>query len=143
MRNAVIRYWSLAAAIFLPMIDIVAESALTLGEYDEVLRALVSVLCLTLLVHSWLMQRRFAQSVWRRAFWTVLLSLIALGPFWLGLNVIRYYSYAGEEQYTLYEAVVYLQDAVVLLAKAVCLVVLLWGIVDFARWLKRKNSLSG
>lgn len=137
------RYWSLAAAILLPVMEIVAESFVRLGEYDEVLRAILSVVCLALLVHSWFTQRKYTSSQWRLGFFTLLLSLVALGPVWLGLNVIRYYSYAGEQQYTLYGVVVHLQDVVVWLAETLCAVVSLWVIVDLVRWMKRQSFLRG
>jgi hypothetical protein len=87
-------------------------------------------------------QRRFTQSKWRIAFFAILLGLLALGPLWLGLNVIRFYSYAGEQQYTLYGAVVHSQDAVVWLAKALCAAVALWVVVDLARWLWKRFAGS-
>ena len=141
------RYWSLAAALVLPVIEIVAESTVRLREYDEVTRAVLSVVCLALLVHSWFMQRRYAQSRWRLAFWTLFLSLVALGPLWLGLNVVRFYSYDVAVDYqrnsalwyhNLYWYVVEWQGRIVLLAKVLVIVVVLWAIVDFVRWLVKR-----
>jgi hypothetical protein len=39
------------------------------------------------------LQRRYAKNKWRLAFFTLLLSLIILGPLWLGLNVLRAHYY--------------------------------------------------
>ncbi len=134
------RYWSLVVAILFPLFAIATESAARLGEYDVVLQAILSVICLALFVHSWFMQRRYTQNKWRLSFFTLLLIFFALVPLWLGLNVIRNYSYnAGVEQmYSLYSDVVILQDAIVWLAKTLCVVVSLWMIVDSGRWLVKR-----
>ena len=134
------RYWSLAAAFLLPVIETVVESTVRLGAYDEVARTALFVICLALLVHSWFVQRRYAQSRWQLAFWTLFLSLVALGPLWLGLNVIRFYSYDSQWLSTLwyhnlYGCVVELQDVVILSAKMLGILIVLWLIADLARWL--------
>jgi hypothetical protein len=142
------RYWSLAVALLLPVMEIVAESSIRLGEYNEVLRAILSIVCLALLVHSWLMQRRCTQSRWRLAFWTLLLSLVVLGPLWLGFNVIRFYSYDLQWKSTLwyhkvYWYVVELQDAIILLAEILGIVIVSWVVVALSRWLvNRIRSLK-
>jgi hypothetical protein len=142
------RYWSLGAALLLPVMEIVAESTVRLGEYDEVLRALFSVVCLALLAHSWFLQRRYSQSRWRLAFWTLLLSLVVLGPIWLGLNVIRFYSYDLGADYqrnstlwyhNLYWYVVESQDIIVLLAKILGIAIVVWVAIDLVRWLAKRS----
>jgi len=138
------RYWSLGAALILPVIGIVVESTISRSwDCEKITLAVISVVCVALLVLSWFKQRKYTQSKWRLAFFTILLSLLALGPLWLGLNVVRSYSYAGEQPYTLYGAFVHLQDAVVRLAKVLCAVVLLWVVVDLARWIGRRKSIAG
>jgi hypothetical protein len=54
------------------------------------------VLCVALLIHSWFMQRRFTRTPQRLVLLTLVLCLPALASIWLGLNVIRFYSYAPE-----------------------------------------------
>jgi len=107
----------------------------------EVARAVLSVACIALLVHSWFMQRRYAQRKWRLVFWTLFLSLVALGPLWLGLNVIRAYSYPEnwKTDIALYENICYLQDIVEQLAKVLGIAVFLWVLVDFVRWLVKRS----
>jgi hypothetical protein len=134
------RYWSLAAAIILP---IVVESIVSFEKYEEMSWAVLSAVCMALLVHSWFMNRRYTQSKWRLAFWTLFLSLVAFGPIWLGLNVIRFYSYDSQWistlwYHNLYGCVVELQDAIILLAEVLGIAVALWVIVDLVRWLAKR-----
>ena len=141
------RYWSVVTAIILPVIVFFVEGTVRAFPDYEVVRAVISVLCIALLVHSWFMQRRFVQSRWRLAFFTLLLWLPALGALWLGLNVIRSYTYDSAADYRLYSTVWYqglywkvveLQNTIVLLAKVLGIAAALWTIVDLARWLARR-----
>jgi hypothetical protein len=139
------RYWSLAAALLLPVIEFSCEGIIRLFMDYEVARAMLSVACIALLIHSWFMQRKYAKSKWRLAFFTLLLSLIALGPLWLGLNVIRAYSYPEnwKTDVALYENICYLQDIVEQLAKVLGIAVVLWTIVDLVRWLAKRIWAMG
>jgi len=135
------RYWSLAVALLLPIIEFSCEGLIRLFINYEVPRAVLSVACIVLLVHSWFMQRRYVQRKWRLVFWTLFLSLVALGPLWLGLNVIRAYSYPEnwKTDVALYENICYVQDIVEQLAKVLGIVVVLWVIIDLARWLAKRS----
>jgi hypothetical protein len=146
------RYWSLATAILLPVIELLTEGLIRLFVDYEVSRAVLSVVCIALLIHSWFMQRRYANSKWRLAFFRLLLSLVALGPVWLGLNVMRSYSYnlaADYERYStvwyhnLYWYAVEWQDRIVFLAKVMVIAVALWVIVDLVRWLTKRIRAIG
>ena len=58
-----VRFWSLIAAVSLPIIELFAESlAHGLGGYYEIERAALAAACLALLIHSWIMQRRFPRA---------------------------------------------------------------------------------
>jgi hypothetical protein len=152
LSNLLARYWSLATAILLPVIEFLTESLTRpLGDY-EVARAVLSVVCIALLVHSWFMQRKYAESKWRLAFFTLLLTLVVLGPVWLGLNAMRFYSYNHAADYERYSTVWYhnlywyaveWQDTIVLLAKILGIAVLLWVIVDLVRWLTKRIRAIG
>ncbi len=127
------RYWSLAAAILLPVIK-VHSGGLIRNE-------LLSVICTALLIHSWFMQRKYAKSKWRLAFMTLLLSLIMLGPIWFGLNVIRAYTYPSNWKHDvdLYLYICDMQDKVWQVAQILGMAVVLWLIVDLARWLAKRS----
>jgi hypothetical protein len=135
------RYWSLAAALLLPIIEFSSEGLIRLFMNYEVARAVLSVVCIALLVHSWFMHRRYAENKWRLAFFTLLLSLIVLGPLWLGLNVLRahYYPlYWDDQEIAVWSNICKLQDRTELFAKVLGIAVALWALVDLARWLAKR-----
>ena len=68
---------------------------LMLGRSEPV-RALAAIVCLGLLVQSWFVQKQYARSRRQLVLVTLILSLPALASVWLGLNVIRFYSYDGD-----------------------------------------------
>jgi len=142
------RYWSLAAAISLPVVEFFTEG-FTFHFVDyEILRAILSVVCILLLGHSWFKQLKYSRGKRRLAFFTIFLSLVALGPVWVGLNVIRFYAYPEHCECSfpifnaerVYSVVSILMDAVELFAKVICVVVALWAVVDIARWMGSASS---
>jgi hypothetical protein len=137
---AIDRYWSLAAALILPVVEFFAEVG-TRGfwGYYQVVRAVLSVACITLLFRAWFMQRRYSQSKWRLAFLTLLLILFTLGPIWLGLNVLRYYAHPMNwNRWESWQNVCNLQYRVEQLAQALGIAVTLWVILDSVRWLVKR-----
>lgn len=60
---------------------------------------LVSMLSTVLLVHSWRTQMRCSQGTLPLMLWTSVLLLPMLGAIWLGLNVIRGYTYEYAADY--------------------------------------------
>lgn len=128
------RTWSLFAVL---IIFGLVVSGILLSEPG---RAFASVLCMLLLIHSWIVQRRYTQSRERLVLLSLALSLPALAALWLGLNVLRFYSYDPESSAQFYSAVVHLQEVVQNLALAVGLVVLFWAIVDLSCFLAGRIS---
>jgi hypothetical protein len=104
-------------------------------------RAVASVLCVALVIQSWVMQRRFARTRERLFLFTLALSLPALASLWLGLNVLRFYSYAPESGAQLYSTVVRLQEVIQSVAYAIGLVVFFWTIVELSCFLADRVSL--
>ncbi len=135
------RYWSLLLAFVLPVVEFFSEGGIGHFVDYEITREVLSVICIALLIHSWFMQRGNLQSRWRLAFWTLFLSLVALGPLWLGLNVIRAYSYPEnwKTDVALYENICYLQDIVEQLAKILGIAVTLWAIADLVRRMRKRS----
>lgn len=143
------RYWSLGTALVLPMMEILAERVTRglAGNY-EVARAILSVACIALLIHSWFKQRMKAKGGWQLGFFTLLLSLLALGSIRIGLNVIRadsydlaadYQAHANLWYHNLYWNVVDMQGAIVLLAKVLGAAVVLWAVAGSCMWLNRRT----
>jgi hypothetical protein len=91
------------------------------------------------------MQRKYAENKWRLAFFTLLLTLVVLGPVWLGLNVMRAHFYPMNwiTDQALYGNICDLQDRVTQLAEVLGIAVALWAIVDLVRWLTKRISAKG
>jgi hypothetical protein len=88
------RFGSFVLAILVPVLALFVEGPLQyLGVFYEITRAAASGICIALLIHSWLRQRRHSRSAWELLAWTTVLSVPLLGAVWLGLNVIRSYVY--------------------------------------------------
>ncbi len=138
------RYWSLAAAIVLPVFEFFAEvAARGFGGYYEVIRAVLAVFCLTLLVHSWFMQRKYGKNRWRLGFFTLLLSLPALGCLWLELNVLRYHAHPMNwNKWELWQAICEWQYRVERTAQVLGIAVAFWVIGDSVRWMWKRHAAS-
>src|SRR5215472_16606980 len=105
-------------------------------------RAVASVLCILLLIQSWVVQRKYARSRERLVLLSLFLSLPALAAVWLGLNVLRFYSYDPESPAQVHSAVVRIQEVIQNLAIAVGLDVLFWAIVDLSCFLAGRISVK-
>jgi hypothetical protein len=131
------RSWSLIAVL---AIFGLVLSGILLSEPG---RAVASLLCIALVVHSWITQLRYTKTREKLALFTLGLSLPALASLWLGLNVLRFYSYGAESQRApLYWGVVRLQEIIKNVAYAIGLVVIFWVIVDFSCLLAKRASLK-
>lgn len=95
-------------------------------------RAVVAILSLLLIVQSWFAQQKYVKARSRLVYLTLVLTLPALGAVWLGLNVVRFYSYVPASPTSLYSTVVRTQAIVVDLAIAVGLVAMQWSIAEIA-----------
>jgi len=89
------RFGSAIVAVLLPFLVLTIEQPIAthLGIHYEIVRAVVSVMCIVLLIHSGFRQREYSRGRWELSFWVALLGVPLLGATWLGLNVIRYYLY--------------------------------------------------
>lgn len=128
------RSWSGVLAIVALLIPFVWHS--------EPGRAVLALACLGLVLQSWLVQRKFTRSRGNLALWTLGLSLPALAYLWLGLNVLRFYSYNGDAPSTTYFVVARLQAMIEICAVAVGTVVTLWTVGEFAAFLARRISFK-
>jgi hypothetical protein len=132
--QALARCWSVTAVIVILGLVLLGFLRSELGH------GFASILCLALLTHSWLIQRSYTRTSQRLVFLTLVLCLPALASFWLGLNVIRFYSYDPEPGPDVYTVVILLQNIIEWCTAAVGVAVLLWAIVELARWLAKRVS---
>lgn len=135
------RFWSAAAVVIifgLLVIGSLLPNPARLIANSEPVRAVASVLWIALLVHSWVQQRRYIRTLRGLTFVTFILSLPALASFWLGLNVIRFYSYAPESEPNVYSVVIQLQSVIEWCGAVLGIVVALWFIIEVAHWLVKR-----
>ena len=149
LRNSGARFWSLGLAILIPVIEVLSE-ILFEGGLDNIQfrRTVVAVAGIALLIHAWNMQRRNVNSILKLAFWTMLLTLLALGFMWLGLNTIRGYTYPEDfraENWWFWHVGEW-QDWIFSGAKVLAAVLGVWIVVDlvlrsFHHWTGRANKI--
>lgn len=108
---------------------------------SEVGRALASVLCIALLVQCWYAQRAYVRSRSRFVLVTLALMLPAMAAAWLGINVIRFYSYNGQFENATYSNVIRLQSLLESCVMVVAGVVVLWSIIEGVRALAKRLRL--
>jgi hypothetical protein len=141
------RYWSLATTLGLPLM------VFFFLDRDET-RAITSIACMILLIHSWFLQRRYTRNRFHLLFWTVVLFLPMLGATWLGLSVIRAdtYNYAvdyqrhlGDFRQSLYWNVVKIQDLIVWIARVDLPFILLMAAVSSwkRKTVKQSSEMGG
>ncbi len=128
------RGWSLIAIIGIFGLVIVLRS--------EPGRAVASVVCLALVMQSWFTQRRYVKSRETLVLVALALSLPALASVWLGLNVLRFYSYDPVSDISVYSTVVRLQAIIEGVAYAIGLVVFFWTIVEISCFLAERISVK-
>lgn len=101
-RKLLRRYWSLVIASLIPIMDSQIDRVPDPIENQDPSKLVLTLIflygfgvliCSALLVHSWMMQRRFAMNKWRVIFWTHVLLLPALITTGLGLHRIQTYTY--------------------------------------------------
>ncbi len=103
-------------------------------------RAVLAVLSLGLVVQCWFAQRPFLNTRAGVVLLSLALSLPALGSLWLGLNVVRFYSYTPESGTSVYGTVVLLQEIIEKCALVVGLVVFYWSTGEGASFLGKQIS---
>jgi uncharacterized membrane protein len=141
VRILVKRFWSLALALGLPVVELFAEKSSIYPDY-EIMRAVLSVVGIALLCHSWVMQRTNVKNSWRLAFWTLLLMLFVLGFLWLGLNSIRGSTYPNDpnaDNWAYWFAVEW-QERIVVLQRIVATIIGILAVIDLVRWFNNRKA---
>jgi hypothetical protein len=139
------RFGSALIALVLPFGSLLVEGLLQRysGIHYEAVRAIVSVVCIMLLVHSWFMQRKYCQGRADLVFWTLWIAIPICGATWLGLNTLRaswYPLYWSDEEALRYERVCMIQDWTVWSAKVLAVMAICWALLLAMRWLMRRPS---
>jgi hypothetical protein len=111
--------------------------------HSEIVRAAVAIGCIALMLYQWLTYRR-SDSGAQLVFLSLIVAGFGLASVWLALNVVRFYTYNPESDHTWawHMLVVRVQDVLVWGIGALALVVSLWAVLQFARWLGRRFSAA-
>jgi uncharacterized protein involved in response to NO len=139
MRELLKRFWSLTLVFVLPVLELFAEQFSWYPD-SEITRAILSAVCIALLVQSWFMQRKNAKSAGRLTLWTLLLLFLVLEFLWLALNSSRGPNYPVDftAENRAYWFAVEWQDRIGVLQKIVAAIVAVWIAADLIRWLARR-----
>jgi hypothetical protein len=105
---------------------------------SEPLRGVISIMCIGLAVYQWTIYRR-GQRFSLPGFVLLTLTMVSL---WLGLNVIRYYTYPRHSMGILgwHGLVIRTQELLMWPILCAVLIVTLWAIIDLAHWIARRVS---
>jgi hypothetical protein len=126
--------------VYWPSVTIVVALGLIAKGYvlSEPLRGVISIACIGLAVYQWTIYRR------RQRFSLAgLVSLtLAMVSLWLGLNVVRYYTYPGHSMEILrwYGFVVHVQALLMWPILCSVLVVILWSVIYLAHLIANRAS---
>ena len=105
---------------------------------SEPLRGVISIMCIGLAVYQWTIYRR-GQRFSLPGFVLLTLTMVSL---WLGLNVIRYYTYRRHSMGILgwHGLVIRTQELLMWPILCAVLIVTLWAIIDLAHWIAGRVS---
>jgi hypothetical protein len=111
----------------------------------EVLRLLVSVASLVLLMCQWSIYRKSCVGL-HLTFITTLLVTFCIPCFWLALNVVRFYTYDGDNPDStrgwIHSNVIRTQGTIAWVGVALVVLVCALGVLDFARIVKTRKALE-
>jgi hypothetical protein len=107
--------------------------------HSEIVRALLAVGCTGLMIFQWLIYRKTDRGT-QLLFLSLVVTALGLSSVWLGLNVVRFYTYDPESPQTWawHMLIAHVQEIIEWTVVALVSVVFLWGLLLVARWLNRR-----
>jgi hypothetical protein len=107
--------------------------------HSEIVRALLAVGCTGLMIFQWLIYRKTDRGT-QLLFLSLVVTALGLSSVWLGLNVVRFYTYDPESPQTWawHKLIAHVQEIIEWTVVALVSVVFLWGLLLVARWLNRR-----
>ncbi len=127
------QYWPTVAIVV--ALGLVAKGYVWL----EVLRGMLAIVCIVLAIYQWKILRRKQ----RFSLPGLLLLTLVMASLWMGLSVIRLYTYPTDslrQLLPLYGVVVRIQRLLFWSVIASVFVVTIWTIVRISRWLASRPS---
>jgi len=134
-RRRLVQHW--------PLLVPVAAWLLLFGGLlqSEIVRAVTAVGCFALMIYQWMAYRKTYRGS-TLVFVSLIVAGFALASIWLALNVARYYAYGHESENLgmLYSTVVRVQGILIWPIGVLVMIVCVWAIVGFSRWLVARVS---
>jgi hypothetical protein len=106
---------------------------------SDIVRAVLAVGCTGLMIFQWLIYRKTDRGT-QLLFLSLLVRTLGLSSVWLGLNVVRVYTYDTESPqiWARHMLIVDVQEIIQWTVVALATVVFLGGLLLLARWLNRR-----
>jgi hypothetical protein len=106
---------------------------------SEIVRAVLAVVCTGLMIFQWLIYRKTDRGT-QLLLLSLVVTTLGLSSVWLGLNVVRFYTYDPESPQTWawHTLIAHVQEIIEWVIVALASVVVLWGLLLVARWLNRR-----
>lgn len=106
---------------------------------SDIVRAALAAGCTGLMIFQWLIYRKTERGM-RLLFLSLLVTTLGLSSVWLGLNVVRVYTYDPESPqiWARHMLIVDAQEIIQWTVVALATVVSLWGLLLVARRLNRR-----
>ena len=134
-RRRLVHHW--------PLLVPVAAWLLLFGGFlqSEIVRAVIAVGCFVLMIYQWMSYRKTYRGL-TLVFVSLIVAGFALASIWLALNVVRFYTYGHESDNLgmLYSTVVRVQGILIWPIGLLVMIVCVWAIVGFSRWLVARVS---
>lgn len=128
IKNGLLLHWPILAAMcFLPLAVVLRS---------ERLRAVFAVGCFGLLIYQSFLYRRAGTGL-RYLSLSLIVIWAGLACVWLGLNVIRYYTYDPFSEHSIFTTVISAQDALLWPIRVLAVLVCVWAPIDVVRFWRR------
>jgi hypothetical protein len=145
--NWLVRHWALGATITVWVLSAVAvlNGGFRSEALDEGFRLIVALVGVGLLAYQWQIYRKNIGGI-HLAFLSAVLFALSVPAIWLGLNVVRFYSYAADNPDStsgwIHEQIIHVQETLVWLGVVVIGVSVVLGISDLlrAKTLQQRNN---
>ena len=106
---------------------------------SEIVRAVLAVLCTSLMFYQWLIYRKTNRGM-QLFFLSLVVGGLALSSVWIGLNVVRFYTYDPESHrlWAWHMLIVHIQEIVKWAVVGLAAVAFLCGLLLLARWINER-----
>ena len=106
---------------------------------SEIVRAVLAVFCTALMIYQWLIYRKTNRGMQLLFLWLVVGGL-TLSSIWVGLNVVRFYTYDPESNrmWAWHMLIVQIQEIIKWAVVGLAAIAFLCGLLLLARWINER-----